>query len=159
VTKLKDFAGSVLAFVAFLLVFGVCNVLPAKQEYEWAEAYLAGSSPVGWTLIFVNRDSDITKPWTIFNPRPVGLYFVKSDGLVIDENGRRYVPALSVYRRSPPIEEDRHFDLVDCSDSRLAYVEIPRTGGLPTIPPQPSWYPSGSGGNAFPAVIAAICKL
>jgi hypothetical protein len=142
-------------------IFAVCNVVPAKQDYDWASDYISRATANGWQLVYIQRNAvDITKPWQLFNPPPRGLYFVDWETLATVSDGRSVISVLSARHDRPPTETFRAWHLFDCNARTHASALLDRDGGVDApalLAAERRPVPKKDEGNAIVALLDAVC--
>jgi hypothetical protein len=144
-----------------VVIFGVCNVMPAKQDYDWAPDYISRAEAKGWQLVYVQRNYvDLGKPWEFFNNPPVGLFFVDWKTQTTLRDGRRAIATLSASRSRPPTETFNAIDAYDCSGRTYAFVLVDQAGGVDEaalLTAERRAVPQADEGNATVALLDAVC--
>lgn len=153
----KSYLQSALGILIALVFFGACTVMPARSDYTWVNSYTQKATSQGWKLVYTQKNYiDITRPWTIFNHPPVGLYFIKPGSIKVMPNNIRQANELSAHRSKPPIEESEGVAAFDCQNRRFGYLQV-GSGPSKIVP---DWTPvSGEYATENPAaaMLAYVC--
>jgi hypothetical protein len=142
-------------------LFGACTVMPLRSDYTWADSYTRSAEERGWRLVHTSRNyNDLSRPWTIITPPPVGLFFIEPSSVSRLPDGSRSVRTLTAHRTQPPIEEFEGIDFYDCRNRRFAFQRS-RAGSSASTEANLEWRPvdrPGDPDTPSAALLAAVCS-
>jgi hypothetical protein len=120
---------SVGSVVIAVLIFGACNVLPARSDYAWPESYVPIAQQRGFRLVLTQSlGGALARPWTLLNNPPSGLYFIAPDTLALTAVGDRRIETLFLSRSNGQVEQFESTDVFDCRGSRMHTLSVPSGG-------------------------------